>query len=74
MRTIKKIYSEESVETQCNDLKWAVVAVGYVEPKVDRIIALLDSKSTADYIARNNALNYPKDRTYFEVREVDTDL
>ena len=74
MKTIKKVYREELVETQCNELKWAVVALGYIEPKVDRIIALLDSKHTAEFLVKDLTSNYPKDRVYFEVREVETVL
>lgn len=73
MRTLKKVYSVESVETQCNELKWAVVALGF-EPKVDRIIAMVDSKSTADFIVKTLSGNYPGDRIYFEVREIEIDL
>lgn len=74
MRTLKKVYTVKSVETDCNELKWAVVALGYIEPKVDRIIAMLDSKSTADFLVKTLAGNYPCDRTYFEVREIEIDL
>ena len=74
MRTLKKVYTVESVETHCNELKWAVVALGYVEPIVDRIIAMCDSKTTADFIVKTLSGNYPGDRVYFEVREIDIDL
>lgn len=70
MKTLKKVIVDEWVDTPCKELKWAVVEIdhGYAP---EHVIARVDNERTAQFFVDCIHEKYPKDKEWFEVREIE---
>lgn len=73
MKTLKRIYKEEWVETQSHDLRWAVVSLAF-KSVPEYVMAAFETKSTAEFFVDSILKNYSKDKEWFEVREIQVEL
>lgn len=57
------------VQISASGLKWCVVSVGN-NAVPDYIIAMFDSRYSAEFFVEKMMVNYPNDQKFFDVRKV----
>ncbi len=70
MQTLKKVVTDKWVETQCKELKWAIVSLQSGDMP-EYVMARVDSYETAKFFKEKLVANYPNEMAneWFEVRE-----